>query len=308
MLDPLPNKNLVRGQALLVVLLSMAVILTVVLSVISRSITDISLTTYSEDALRAFSAAEAGVERALIVGSNVSDSVGDASFSADVSGLAENSPYFNYPVDIYSSESIYLWFVAHDADGSLICDGPSGRPCFTGPSVDVCWGRSETSPDSASPAIEVSVFYDVGQGGVTSGNFANVEVARATFDPNSGRAPGINSFTYIPPTTCALGPENYAFSATVDFSSLGIPALTCQDVEGCLLGARVRTFYNTVLAHPVGFDVQPEILPAQGRLVESVGTTSNQSSVRKIEAYRTFGGPAPIFDAAVFSEGSVTKP
>ena len=54
------------GQALLIVLLSMAVILTVVLSFASKSITEVSITSYEEDALRAFSAAEAGVEKALL--------------------------------------------------------------------------------------------------------------------------------------------------------------------------------------------------------------------------------------------------
>jgi len=304
----LPNKLRERGQALLIVLLSMAVILTVVLSVISRSITDISLTTYSEDALRAFSAAEAGVERALIVGSDVSEDIGDAQFDAKVTGLAEDSTYFNYPVDIYSGESIYLWFVSHDTDASLVCDNLNDLPCFTGPSVELCWGRSGTSPDNSSPAIEVSVFYDVSGSGVGSGNFANVEVARATFDPNSGRAgPTGNNFTYPPPASCSLGTNSYEFYANLIFDDINIPA-SCQTTEGCLIAARVRTFYNTLLAHPVGFDVKPELLPDQGRLVKSTGKTLNQSSFRKIEAYRTFGGPAPIFDAAVFSEGSVTKP
>jgi Tfp pilus assembly protein PilX len=51
---------------LLIVLLAITVILTVVLSVTSRSVTDVTVTTYEEDALRAFSAAEAGVETALL--------------------------------------------------------------------------------------------------------------------------------------------------------------------------------------------------------------------------------------------------
>ena len=50
------------GQALLLVLLSMAVILTVVLSILSRSILDVAVTTGEEEALRAFSAAEAGMQ------------------------------------------------------------------------------------------------------------------------------------------------------------------------------------------------------------------------------------------------------
>ena len=58
-----------HGQALLIVLLTLAVTLTVVLSVVSRSVTDITVSTYEEDALRAFSAAEAGIEEALLKGS-----------------------------------------------------------------------------------------------------------------------------------------------------------------------------------------------------------------------------------------------
>ena len=48
------------GQALLLVLLGMAVVLTIVLSILSRSVTDIAVTSREEEALRAFSAAEAG--------------------------------------------------------------------------------------------------------------------------------------------------------------------------------------------------------------------------------------------------------
>jgi|SRR3989304_7120347 len=299
-----PVRNRDKGQALLIVLLSMAVILTVVLSVISRSITDISLTSYSEDALRAFSAAEAGVERALIVGSDVSEAIGNASFTADVSGLAEGSSSYDYPLEIYSGESIYIWFVSHNpTTGVLTC---SSLPCYSASnaSAQVCWGRPGTSPDAASPAVEISVFYDSGQAGVTSGNFANVRVLRGAFDPYVGRSPA-NSFIAATQGGCSSG--SYAFSANVDFTDIGIPAL-CESTPGCLLAARVRTFYNNILAHPVGINVSGGTLPAQGKLIESTGTTSTQSSVRKIRAYRTFGGPPPIFDAAVFSEQSVTKP
>ena len=58
-----------KGQALILVLLSLAVVLTVVLSVFSRSITDVSISSKENDAMRAFSAAEAGVEQVLVVGS-----------------------------------------------------------------------------------------------------------------------------------------------------------------------------------------------------------------------------------------------
>ena len=55
-----------KGQALIIILLVMSVVLTVVLSSVSRSVTEIVVTGYEEDALRAFSAAEAGVEEKLL--------------------------------------------------------------------------------------------------------------------------------------------------------------------------------------------------------------------------------------------------
>ena len=300
----LPKRFREAGQALLVVLLVMAVILTVVLSVISRSVTDISVTTLDEEALRAFSAAEAGIERALIVGTDVSDSVGESSFNAVVSGIAEGAPSFAYPTEIYSGESVYIWFVSHDANGDLACHSPES-PCFTGTSATFCWGTQGTSPNTnTTPAIEVSVFYDAdpARAGVSSGDFSDVRVARATFDANTSRRLSNN---FSPDQgTCIAGEENFAFSGDITFADLGIP---CATNSGCLLAARVRAIYNTDFTHPVGIDVQPASLPAQGNEIDSTGTSASGVSVRKIKAFRTFGGPPPIFDSSVFSQESVIK-
>ena len=62
-----------QGQALLIVLLTLSVVLTIVLSIVSRSITDISITSLEEDSQRAFNAAEAGVEQALLKGGAIAE-------------------------------------------------------------------------------------------------------------------------------------------------------------------------------------------------------------------------------------------
>jgi len=311
----LPGRVFQKGQTLLIVLLSMAAILTLVLSVISRSVTDVSFSRLDEDALRAFSAAEAGIERALIVGTSVSDTVGPSgsSFNAVVSGIAEGASSFAYPTEIYSGESVYIWFVSHDANGDLVCNAPGGLPCFTGLTGSFCWGTADppTDPDGATaPAIEVSVFYDPALTGVSAGNFSSVRVGRATFDANTSRRLS-NNFV-VDQGACGAGGENFAFSGDIAFGTdansatvdLGIP---CVGSNGCLLAARVRAIYNTDFTHPIGLDVQPATLPAQGRKIDSTGTSGSGESVRKIEAYRTFGGPPPIFDASVFSQESVIK-
>jgi len=97
-----------EGQALLIVLLSMSVILSVVLSVVSRSITDISVSTYEEEALRAFSAAEAGIEKALVEQTSVAEqqiSTGSADkFKADIVTEAHGK-IFNFPQPVKSGET-----------------------------------------------------------------------------------------------------------------------------------------------------------------------------------------------------------
>jgi len=104
-MDLLPNKARITkhqsGQALLLVLLSMAVVLTIVLSVLSRTITDITITTKEEEALRAFAAAEAGVERALIIGSNTGEFGDGASFTATISNFGQLQSEYVYQRNYY---------------------------------------------------------------------------------------------------------------------------------------------------------------------------------------------------------------
>src|SRR5204863_1532604 len=54
-----------RGQVLLILLLVMTVGLAIGLSIIQRSLSDVSTASKIEQSSRAFSAAEAGIERAL---------------------------------------------------------------------------------------------------------------------------------------------------------------------------------------------------------------------------------------------------
>ena len=60
-----------KGQALLIVVLAMVVALTVGLSVVSRSITNLKNSQQEIDSQKALSAAEAGVELAIKNGANV---------------------------------------------------------------------------------------------------------------------------------------------------------------------------------------------------------------------------------------------
>jgi hypothetical protein len=297
----LPKSSNNKGQALLLVLLSMAVILTIVLSILSRSITDVAITTRSEESLRAFSAAEAGIEKALIIGSDIGDTeIGDAEFSADVSSFAEGSQSFAYPVKILSGESVPLWFVAHNDTKDLVCTVE--YPCFTGSQIKVCWGEAGTGDSlSTTPAIEATFLY-----ATTPGDYTTIQVARAAYDPNSARR-STNNFDSPDLGTCTVDGNEYAFQKTIDLSSLGIPAPS-YSVENGLQYAKIRMLYNSSVKHGVGFDVNfagNSTLPAQGINIESTGSSGEAN--RKINVFRGFAEAPPIFDVAAFSSGGIVK-
>lgn len=89
------KKNLKSGQTALIVLLIMVVILTVALSLISRSITDIKISQDEQEALRAFSAAEAGIEdmlnRVTLGVGTTSVTVGTLTANVTITATGENT-------------------------------------------------------------------------------------------------------------------------------------------------------------------------------------------------------------------------
>lgn len=297
----LPRKSPVSGQALLLVLLSMAVVLTIVLSILSRSVTDVAVTSREEEALRAFSAAEAGVERALVIGSDIGTTqIGDASFTAKVSGTGVATQEFANPTGLISGESLLFWFVAHDDDGNLVCDAT--HPCFTGSKFKICWGKEGTpAGDATTPAVEITTFYLA-----TPGSYATARIARDAVDANSTRRSS-NNFFAPDAGTCTTDGVNFEFQKTVDLAALGVPAAAYNSSNG-LQFVKVKLLYNTDVTHQVGINTSfagNALLPAQGLNIESTGI-SGQSN-RRIEVFQGYGEPPPIFDAAVFSLGGITK-
>lgn len=288
------------GQALLLVLLGMAVILTIVLSILSSSVTDVRITTTEEDALRAFSAAEAGVERALITGGAATGSLGDSNFNANITTIGQAATSYIYPSDVAAGDTATIWMVSHGADDVLICDATS--PCFRGRDIKLCWGKSGTANNVATtPALEVAVYY-----ANTPGNYGTIRIGRANYDPNSGRL-ATNSFVSPDAGTCTIGTTTFAFQKTINLSTLGIPA-TSYNVANGLQMVRVRLLYNTDRAQSVGIDTNfagNSNFPTQAIQIESTGTAGD--STRKVQVLKSYADLPPIFDAAIFSPIGITK-
>ena len=264
----LPKNN--SGQALLLVLLSLAVVLTVALSVVSRSVTDISVATTSENSLRAFSAAEAGLEKALITsGLNESDvSLGnDAAYSVTSVGFGAGAEFI-YPATLLAGEDALVWLVSQD-----------GLTRYTGNAFKLCWGNPAAGE---KPAIEVSIYYqDPG-----------MKVFRAAYDPDSGRRAS-NSFSSVGGGG-SLGGSEFSACQTVNFGTL--PNLEF---------ARVKFLYNTSEAQPLGVAALGSSFPAQGTLIASQGTSGQAN--RRVEVVQGFAEPSDIFSSAVFGWEGVAK-
>ena len=285
------------GQALVLVLLSLSVVLTLVLFILSRSITDVAVSSKQEASVRAFSAAEAGVERALVIGSNLSSTdIGDASYTTSVTEFASGAD-LSFPSPVSYGDTVTVWFVSHDTNRNLSC---TSLPCFYGdsPSIKVCWGNSGTPAGAVTtPAIELSVYYDS-----TPGNMATVNIGRTAIDPNVGRRAS-NSFISNDGGTCQIGGQTYQFQKTITFASLGVPAGSYQNANGLQI-AKIRMLYNSNASHVVGVSVSGGALPSQGQKIDSSGVAGDSN--RRIVVYQ--GWPEfPFASNSILSPVGITK-
>ncbi len=280
------------GQAVVLVLLSLSVVLTIVLFVMSRSVTDISTSTEQADSVRAFSAAEAGIENALFIGSNSSGSIGDASYKAVVSDEASGTKSFDYPIPLISGDTMTLWFINHDENGDLVCS--IDKPCFKGNAFRVCWGSSE---GGIVPALEVSVYYES-----IPGDLSSIKIARMTIDPNEIRR---NENMFLADDSTACG--GYAYTKAIDFQTSFIPAVTVYNSDYGLLFAKIRMVYNSDTPHKIGARIDDSVnavLPSQGKTVTSLGTSGESN--RKVSVFQ--GWPEfPFSGLAVLSLPGIAK-
>ncbi|MFH1840956.1 MAG: pilus assembly PilX N-terminal domain-containing protein [Candidatus Shapirobacteria bacterium] len=263
-----------RGQALLIILLVMAVILTVSLSVISRSVTDLRVSRQDEDSARVFSIAEAGIEQLLLSGSP--GTYGSDYQVAGSCATVGNETAFDFGGGRFDQGVVQtLWLVGHGAGGAL---DPSQK--YTGNSLTLFWGNQSASEISA---LEATLFYDNG----------GVKTARFPFDPDGGRR-WSNGFTLA-----NSGGSPYPYSATInDLNSL-------RGAGGTLYALRLKPLYNS---QPIGLKVEaPVALPAQGDCCESTATRIESGITRKVRQCRFFEAPPAIFDYVLYSGASLVK-
>jgi Tfp pilus assembly protein PilX len=282
--------RMVRGQILVVVLLMLAVATTVGLAIVSRTITEVSISTTQEESARALAAAEAGIEAALssVVASGTVTPLGSTGTTYTVSSAPYGSGASiatSKPLTAGEVETIFL--SAHDANGNLV----AGLNKYTGSTIRLCWGQNSNGNDANAPALEAT-FYNQTAAGV-------VRVGHAAFDPNASRI-SQNSFAAASAASgCPTG-KVYNYSTLLTLTGLGNYSLS----ESPLL-LRLRLLYNGEVGHYIGVSAVGGSLPVQGINIVSSGQAG--TSTRKVQLFQKFSDTFPQFDNAVFSGASLTK-
>lgn len=251
------------GQALIIVILTMVVALTVGLSVATRSITTVRISTSEEESSQAFSAAEAGIEEVLK--SNVSMASenilpNNARYQATLV-IPVSTTEFLVPALTLKDDTVQIWL--------------SNYPDYSGKyngSITLFWGDPGDSCPNAS-AIEVILF--------SGTNVNNPGVNRFALDPCTRG----NNFTFVSGGSGNVGGVDFRNSYSISVSN------------GIIL--RIIPLYkNTNLAVR-----GTSALPSQGKDVTSTGkVTSGQGDiVRKIRVFQLNPALPYIFDHAIFS-------
>jgi len=267
-------KEYQSGQILLMVVLVMVVVLTVGLSVATRSITNLRTTTEQESSERAFSAAEAGIERALVNNLGVTGSFSNnASYQTTISTLSGVEFLLNNGQLIGKDDAADIWLAQY----------PNYTNPWTG-NLTLYWGL----PADVCTASEASNSLAALQVVVLTGTKASSQITHYALDPCAPRR-GTNNFELIPAAGGTAAGKTFRFRKTIAVTS------------GLVM--RIIPLYSSTIIGVRGCDGAGNncnALPAQGTVIESVGTSDKTQ--RKIVSFRSYPKlPTEFFPYALFS-------
>lgn len=281
-----------KGQLILTLVLVMTVALAIGLSIVQKSLVDVSTSTKVEQSSRAFSAAEAGVEQALNSGS-ASVSFGNSS-QAQVtdSGKIPRIPLsgtrqdpFEYP-PLAKEDVAQVWL----ADLNSTSNPPDRF--YKQNSLEVYWGTSST--DRA--ALELTLVY------YTGGQYSS---QKWYLDHPITRNPA-NNFEPLPCTGYQVGTNTYQCKKVLDFSSI------TADPAAVLMLIRARLLYNSTsqpfavwASWPCSLAGNACFIPPQARNIIATGVSGETQ--RRVQLFQIDKVVPAYFDYAIFSTGKIEK-
>lgn len=289
----LMEKALESGQIVVVLLLTILVGLSIGLVVTQRTITDVTTSTQTEQSSRAFSAAEAGLERALSGTDNVQFDLTENNSSAKVevnASLPNSGQALEYLKPIDKGTTAQFWLANPD---DLTEVYPAGA------ALDLYFGNENEPLDSDIPAIEVTmIYYQTGGAGryVSSKRyFDSNQLSRGSQNGISEGCEPINPL--INTTNSATDQPDRKFRCRV--------ALTTPASPNKAIMVRARILYSNTPQRIALNPLNGNSLPVQASIYYSTGK-SGQS--QKLITYFKLRKVLPSFlDFAIFSNADINK-
>lgn len=262
-----------KGQAVLVIILVMVVTLTVGLSLASRSIVSTRTSTEEDNSQRAFSAAEAGIERLLKTDQGtVASDFGGARYSALVVANSPRGFALNDGSRTGQDEGADLW----------LSDYPTYSNKWSG-NLRIYWGKDGSegscsdSPPSAA-AVEIVV--------LKGNDINNPIVDHFVYDPCSGAGTRAEQNGF---DSAGLGPYPPVDGTVYHYRTDSI------NIASGIVARIIPLYTGSNLAVTSSSD-----LPAQGKKIESTGNSGG--AARRISVFQGYPRlPVELFPYAIFS-------
>lgn len=285
-----------KGQLILTLVLVMTVALAIGLSIVQKSLVDVSTATKVEQSSRAFSAAEAGIEKALKGNTSLQDlgndasikEINDSNFIPAIPPANTQQAPLEYP-PLAKEDIAHFWLadLNSTAPSSPPACGPSISCYYAKNSLDVYWGNPATTDKAA---LELTLVYFNG----------TQYVPQKWYLDNGTSGRNLPNFTAV---SCSnITPVGGAQAYQCKFSLTSLP-------PGLIL-LRGRLLYNTT-SQPIAIAaVWPCsgagcFIPPQARNIISTGISGETQ--RKVKLFQINKVVPPYFDYAIFSAGAINK-
>lgn len=289
MLDILPPiKKSENGQVVLIILLVMAVLFTLGLSAVSRSITDIRISEQSQESARAFWTAQAGLEKALLGQAGTQGTVDDVTYTVTKSTLG-GSENFVLEDKLSANDNFTYWLIGHNDTGQIDANqfvnfDPAND------NITVYFGDlGQSASSNETPALVANLVYQDISGGFRSYTYA--------FDPFTSRDPATN-FSVPQSGSFTLDGSGFAFKGVInDIKSL--PSFSKPYYLS------VQLLFNS-LPQIIGIEI-PVVGLSQGTCFDSVATVETSNIVRSLRECRIWTKVPDFINYLLFSGGNFSQ-
>ncbi len=304
------------GQAVVMLILIMTVALAIGLSIVQKSLFDVTTSSKVEQSSRAFSAAEAGVEKAL--SENTPDKT--AFTPGNNSSISDLSKKLKPEVSVSGRQEVLelpglrreeigqVWLANFTT--SVSANDPRPPIQYTQSSLDIYWGNPDAKKTDGNStdyvALELTlVYYGLPAFGELTDPATPEYRSHKWYLDNAAAGRSNNGFTPVPTcNTYTPGTNNVKYNCRSTISSLP----TGPTTYSILL--RIRLLYNE---KPQPFAVQAVTscgsfacwLPPQETIIDSVGSAGETQ--RRVNVSLLYGVVPSYFDYAIFSAGDITK-